>query len=128
MDIKQFNSLLESLTGHLDIASADNKINFETLQTSIAEALVHQNSSTIRSKEFMFERSDLFTSQHIESSRVLNISKLTETIHKNKTEPETQVFVRKVPVRSSKIPGSITSASAGARVSTIGPIADIQAR
>src|SRR5690606_2695071 len=73
---------------------------------------------------FVFERSDLFLSASVESSRLKKISEIAELATKGEKLSDTNVFVRNVPVRSTQITGSITAASAGVRVKTVGPVLD----
>ena len=125
MEINQLVAQLASLTGYLHSSSAKDEKEIEKLQAAIANAIVNQEPSTIRSKEFVFERSDLFHTANIESDRLKKISELAEHAGKGEKLSETNVFVRNVPIRSTQITGSITAASAGVRVKTVGPIIDI---
>ncbi|HSO89348.1 MAG TPA: hypothetical protein VLQ91_22535, partial [Draconibacterium sp.] len=125
MEINQLVAQLASLTGYLHSSSSEEKKNVEKLQASIAEAILNQDPTTIRSKEFIFERSDLFLTSKIESDRLKRITELASDVVKGENRVEKNVFVRNIPIRSTQISGSITAASAGVRVKTIGPVIDI---
>jgi len=125
MTKEQISELLTTLTGQLQTTSAEDEKKIEKLQRSVAEAILNQDPATIRSQEFVFEKSDLFLSSNIEYSRLKKISDLASSPKKESKEAETNVFVRNVPIRSTQIAGSITAASAGVRVKTVGPILDI---
>ncbi|MBN1185596.1 MAG: hypothetical protein JXB49_25155 [Bacteroidales bacterium] len=124
METKQLTALLANLTGHLRVTNADEKKRIEKLQKTIAEAALYQDPSTIRGHEFIYERSDMFLSSKIGSSRLDKIGSITGQIIKGDKPPQTKVFVRNVPVRTTQIPGSITHASAGVHVETLGPFTD----
>ena len=124
MEINEISAQLAMLTGHLHSSSADDEKNIEKLQAAIASAILNQDPATIKSKEFVFEKSDLFLSTNIESNRLKRISELAEVASKGERLTETNVFVRNVPIRTTQIMGSITTASAGVRVKTIGPVFD----
>ncbi|MDO8952491.1 MAG: hypothetical protein Q7U86_07690, partial [Draconibacterium sp.] len=124
MEINQITAQLASLTGYLQSSSAKDEKEIEKLQAAIANAIVNQDPSTIRSKEFVFERSDLFHTANIESNRLKKINELAEFAEKGEKQSDTNVFVRNIPIRSTQIAGSITNASAGVRVKTIGPVID----
>ncbi|HOY32794.1 MAG TPA: hypothetical protein PKW80_13025 [Bacteroidales bacterium] len=124
MEINQLTAILTTLTGHLQSSNDEDEKNIEMLQVSVAEALMQQDPSTILSPELVFEKSDLFMSSKVEGNRLKKISELANVVSKGGKLTEMNVFVRRVPVRSTQIPGSITSASAGARVRTIGPLPD----
>ncbi len=124
MEINQITAQLAMLTGHLHSSSADDEKNLEKLQAQIAMAILNQDPATIKSKEFVFEKSDLFLSANIQSNRLKKISELAELVGKGEKTSESNVFVRTVPIRTTQIMGSITAASAGVRVTTIGPVFD----
>ncbi|HPE77391.1 MAG TPA: hypothetical protein PLC80_14965 [Draconibacterium sp.] len=124
MEISQITAQLAMLTGHLHSSGSDDEKDIEKLQSAIAGAILNQDPSTIKSKEFVFEKSDLFLSTNIESNRLKKISELAKLVEKGDQLSETNVFVRNVPIRSTQITGSITSASAGVRVNTVGPVFD----
>ena len=124
MEINQLTAQLAALTGHLPSSTSEDEKNVEKLQASIAEAILHQDPATIRGMEFVFEKSDLFFTSSIERKRLKKINKLAAAVSKDKKPKETNVFVRNVPIRSTQITGSITSASAGVRVKTVGPVID----
>lgn len=124
MEINEITAQLAMLTGHLHSSGTDDEKHIEKLQSAIANAILNQDPATIKSKEFVFERSDLFLSTNIESNRLKKISELAELAGKGDKLTETNVFVRNVPVRSTQITGSITAASAGVRVKTVGPVLD----
>lgn len=128
MDSNQISALLATLTGQLHSATADDETNLERLQASISAAVRQQDPATIRSKEFLFEKSDLFMSENIEPNRLKKINELATLIGDRTELSETNVFVRNIPVRSSQITGGITAASAGTRVNTIGPLIDNHGR
>jgi hypothetical protein len=71
----------------------------------------------------MFERSDLFASTNIEKKRLEKIDKIVERI-KSRAPGNQQVFVRTIPVRTTKVQGSTPAAAAGVRVTTSGPFSD----
>ena len=77
MEINQLTEQLAALTGFLQSSSADDEKNVEALQASIAESILQQDLSTVRSKEFIFERSDLFLTSSMaeKKSSILVISK-----------------------------------------------------
>jgi hypothetical protein len=122
MEINQITAQLAALTGFLHSSSADDEREIEKLQDAIANAIVNQDPATIRSKEFVFERSDLFLTTNVENKRLEKITDLAKQAGKGKKLSDTNVFVRNVPIRSTQITGSITAASAGVRVNTIGPV------
>jgi hypothetical protein len=124
MEIHQLTNQLASLTGYLHSSSDKDEKEIEKLQAAIANAIVNQDPSTIRSKEFVFERSDLFHTSNIESNRLKKINELAEFAGKGEKKSDTNVFVRNVPIRSTQITGSITTASAGVRVKSFGPVID----
>jgi hypothetical protein len=128
MDSNQMAALLATLTGQLHSASADDETKVEHLQASIAAAVRQQDPASIRSKEFLFEKSDLFMSENIEPNRLKKINELSSLISDRDELSVTNVFVRNIPVRSTQITGGITAASAGTRVNTIGPVIDIHGR
>ena len=128
MDTNQFSALIATLTGQLHATNASDELDIQKLQASIAEAVIHQDPATIRSKEFLFEKSDLLMSENIEVNRFKKIKDLAAIVGNSSELSSTNVFVRNVPIRSTQITGSITAASAGVRVTTTGPIADLQGR
>lgn len=128
MDINQITAQLAMLTGHLHSSTADDEKDIENLQAAIARSILNQDPASIKSKEFVFERSDLFLTTGIESNRLKKITELAKIAGKGDKIADTNVFVRNIPIRSTQITGSISAASAGARVKTIGPILDILKR
>ncbi len=124
MEINQITAQLAALTGFLHSSTADDEKDIEKLQDAIANAIVNQDPETIRSKEFVFERSDLFLTTNVEGNRLKKITELATNAGKGEKLSNKNVFVRNVPIRSTQITGSITTASAGVRVNTIGPIFD----
>ncbi len=126
MEINQLFAQLATLTGYLQSSSADDEITIEKLQRSIAESVIQQDPATVRSREFVFERSDIFLSSNIESARLNKIKELAELAAREEKPAETNVFVRNIPVRTTQITGSIDRSSAGARVRTVGPVTDVR--
>ncbi len=124
MEINQLISQLATLTGYINTSNEDEEKSVEKLQASIAEAILNQDPSTIRSKEFIFERSDLFLTSKIDSNRLKKINEVAANVKKVAEPAKTNVFVRNTPVRSTQITGGITRASAGVRVKTVGPLID----
>jgi hypothetical protein len=124
MEISQLVTQLAQLSGFLHSTTEEEEKNVEKLQALIAEAILNQDPATIRSNEFVFERSDLFLTTNVESNRLKKITDLAKQAGKGKKLSDKNVFVRNVPVRSTQITGSITSASAGVRVNTFGPVFD----
>jgi hypothetical protein len=125
MEINQLKTLLANLTGHLQSSCVEEEKKIEKLQKSVAEAVINQDPSTIRCQEFVFEKSDLSLASKIEGKRLNKISQIASLVSKRKKPPQTNVFVRNVPVRSTQIAGSITNAAAGVRVKTNGPFTDV---
>lgn len=70
MDINQITAQLAMLTGHLHSSTADDEKDIENLQAAIARSILNQDPASIKSKEFVFERSDLFLTTGIESNRL----------------------------------------------------------
>ncbi|MBK6283936.1 MAG: hypothetical protein IPF54_15935 [Draconibacterium sp.] len=70
MEISQITAQLAMLTGHLHSSGSDDEKEIEKLQSAIANAILNQDPATIKSKEFVFEKSDLFLSTNIESNRL----------------------------------------------------------
>ena len=124
MKINQLISQLTDLTGFINTSDKKEEKNFEKLQASLAEAILNQDPITIRGEKFVFERSDLFHSSNIDSSRLKKINKVAKDVKKRVQPARTNVFVRHTPIRSTQIRRSITRASAGVRVKTVGPIID----
>lgn len=124
MEINQITAQLAMLTGHLQSSTADDDKIIEKLQAEISRAILNQDPTSVKSKEFIFEKSDLFLTTNIESSRLKRIDEMAKIASKGEKLTETNVFVRNVPVRSTQITGSISSVSAGVRVKTIGPVFD----
>ena len=75
MEINQLISQLTALTGFIDTSGKEEEKSFEELQASVAEAILNQDPITIRGEDFIFERSDLFHTSKIESSRIKKINK-----------------------------------------------------
>jgi hypothetical protein len=124
MEFNQISAQLALLTGHLHSSNANDEKNIEKLQAAIARSILNQDPATIKSKEFVFERSDLFLSTNVESDRLKKINELAELVGKGDPLTETNVFVRNVPIRSTQITGSISDVSAGVRIKTVGPFFD----
>ena len=124
MEINKITEQLAALTGFLQSSDAGDERIIEKLQTSIAESILQQDLSTVRSKEFVFERSDLFLNSSIDPERLKKISDLAERVATETKPVDTNVFIRTIPIRTTQVTGSIGLASAGARVKTIGPIID----
>lgn len=125
MEINQLTAQLAALTGYLQSSGADDEKNVEKLQASIAESILQQDFSTVRSKEFVFEGSDLFLTSAIDPARLKKITDLAERVATEKKPASTNVFIRNIPIRTTQVTGSIGLASAGSRVKTVGPILDL---
>ncbi len=125
MNQEQITAMVAQLTGQLQASTKAEEKNLHQLQDAIATALVHQDSSGIRKQDFIFERSDLFSTHNVVGKRLVNLQNSVRDIVKNKKAPSEQVFVRNVPIRSTQILSSVTLESAGARVRTMGPFYDI---
>jgi hypothetical protein len=125
MEINQLTALLVDLTGSLRSSGNKEQKEIEKLQKSVAEAILHQDPSKVRSKELVFEKSDLALASNLESNRLKKISHIASLVSKSRKPAKTNVFVRNVPVRSTQITGGINYSSAGTRVKTIGPFTDI---
>ena len=125
MEINQLTALLATLTGHLHSSNVEDEKNIEKLQASIAEAIMHQDPATIKGQELVFEKSDLFLTSNIDTNRLKKLNELAAIVGEGNELSTSNVFVRNAPIRSTQISGSITSASAGTRVNTIGPIIDL---
>ena len=128
MNTNQFSALMATLTGQLHSSNTADEMNIQQLQAAIAAAVIHQDPAAVQSQDLLFEKSDLFMSENIEPGRLKKIKDLLPLISAEKAFAETNVFVRNVPIRSTQIAGSITAASAGVRVNTLGPFADISGR
>ena len=120
MNQEQITAMVAQLTGQLQASTKAEEKNLHQLQDAIATALVHQDSSGIRKQDFIFERSDLFSTHNVVGKRLVNLQNSVRDIVKNKKAPSEQVFVRNVPIRSTQILSSVTLESAGARVRTMG--------
>ncbi|MEI6757525.1 MAG: hypothetical protein WCK85_06700 [Chlorobium sp.] len=120
MPEKTLSTLLSSLTGQIQINSAQEEKALELVQEKIALASLQQEPATIRNQDFIFERSDLVASSAVQQSR---IDKVVERF-KSKSPGNLQVFVRTLPIRTTQLQGSVTEAAAGVRVSTSGPFLD----
>ncbi|MEO6136909.1 MAG: hypothetical protein ABIP35_17270, partial [Ginsengibacter sp.] len=126
MQANSINAILATLTAQLHTANQDDEKILENLQTKIAEALISQDPAGISNQQFLFEKSDLMMSAN-RSARLQKIDTIVQNVQKSIKSEEVgdiQVFVRTIPVRTTQIAGSTTSASAGARVKTLGPFID----
>jgi len=126
MPNERLAALLATLTGQLHTANPAEEQALERLQAGIAEALLRQDPSGITNQQFLFEKSDLIMSA-ILGARLEKIDEIAERAQRaiqGDFQEEMQVFVRTVPVRTTQIPGSVTNAAAGSRVTTAGPFRD----
>lgn len=128
MNENQLAALLASLTGQLHTDNKEEEIQIEQLQQSIAQSLLKQDPATISSQTFLFEKSDLFISANVKEGRLRKIKEIAASVLANKSDEQLQVFVRNVPIRTTQLQGSASLANAGTRVTTVGPIADLQGR
>ncbi len=123
MPEKTLSTLLASLTGQIQTNNTQEERSLEQLQETLASALFQQNPETIRNQDFIFERSDLFTSTNVDKKRIDKIDKIVARI-KSQAPGNQQVFVRTLPVRTTQVQGSTPAAAAGVRVKTSGPFID----
>ena len=116
---------LSALTGYLQATTSEDKRIIEELQTSIVESVLEQDIDAIKNNDFVFEGSDLYHNISLKSERIKEISELLKKSTLKTNLNNRNVFIRKTPIRSTQIAGSIDLRSAGARAKTIGPIKDI---
>lgn len=130
MPTKNISALLATLTAQLHTTQSDQQQTLDDLQAIIARALLTQNPAGISSQEFLFERSDLLLSANLgaeleKADRIVERVKNLQQSDDKFAEDEIRIFIRTLPVRTTQLQGSITSAAAGSRVTTRGPFINI---
>jgi hypothetical protein len=126
MNQEQLSAILASLTGHLATNDDADVQQLNQLQHQVAQAILQQDPSTIKTQDFIFERSDLFLSRNVSGKALRPVSEIIKEVKSKKDLADIRVFVRTVPVRTTQIAGGSGLLSAGARVNTIGPVFDLQ--
>ncbi|MCX6180211.1 MAG: hypothetical protein NT163_12765, partial [Chlorobiales bacterium] len=128
MPKKNLSTLLTSLTGQIRTSNAQEEQNLGHVQEKIAQALLQQQPETINNQNFIFERSDLFSSTNLQQHQISKIENLVERVQSQPSSDTMQVFMRTLPIRTTQAPGSTPAAAAGARVNTYGPFKDSAGR
>ncbi|MEO6187191.1 MAG: hypothetical protein ABIO82_03780, partial [Ginsengibacter sp.] len=122
---EQLLAILETVTGHLHTATAEEEQTLHSVQEQIASTLANQDLSTVSNQQFSFADSDLFLRQNIESGRLSRLDEIvSRTLQKN-DDNNYRVFVRDIPVRTTQVKGSVPSWAAGASPEkTLGPFSN----
>lgn len=126
MPADNITAMVATLTGQLHTNNPDEERALESLQTNIATALFNQNPAVISNQQFLFTTSNLFVSADpgVQLKKIKKIVTDVQGAAKDENQPVMQVFERTVPVRTTQIAGSVTSAAAGSRVTSFGPFTD----
>lgn len=122
MTANSLSAMLAALTAQLNVTRSDQQASLDSLQETLARALITQGSESLSHHEFLFERSDLVLS----SNRGLELEKADRILDRVRklqldSDADVRVFVRTVPVRTTQLTGSTTVAAAGVRAKTFGP-------
>ena len=127
MPADNITAMVATLTGQLHTNNPDEERVLESLQTNIATALFSQNPAVISNQQFLFTTSNLFASADpgVQLEKIKKIVADVQGAAKDENQPVMQVFERTVPVRTTQIAGSVTSAAAGSRVTSFGPFTDL---
>ena len=123
MPANNLSALLYNLTGQIITRTPQEELSLEEVQNKLAQALLHQNAATVRNQDFLFRNSDLYAQSGIGDARLKKMDDIASRISPSATS-DVQVFMRSFPIRTSQVPGSVTEAAVGVRVTTKGPFRD----
>ncbi|MEL6923151.1 MAG: hypothetical protein AAFO94_03815, partial [Bacteroidota bacterium] len=117
------------LTGHLLLQNKTEQRQFKQLQTSLAQSLLPDDDSLLKSSDFSFEKADLFFEERIPTDRREQLHQLNQQTRKQARPPAYRVFVREVPLRERLLPNSVPAWAAGAKVDhSLGPFVNADGR
>jgi len=120
---------LTRLTGMLAPATPADTERIEALREALARVLIHQDVSTIANRPLSIDASDLHHGGRRQPAIHDALEQLAQRVAAESGEPEARVFMRDVPVRTSRMAGSVPAWAAGAAVEkTLGPFASIDGR
>jgi hypothetical protein len=129
MNTEQLQTLLASLSGHLQTRGAREEKEIEKLNRLLSRSLLSEDIANLKGSSFAFENADLFSAANIPSARFEALQSLVESAISRAAEPEFRVFVREVPSRSTQLHGSVPLWAGGAAVeTTLGPFTRIDGR
>jgi hypothetical protein len=127
MDTQQRRAVLNRLAGHLVAGSAREEREIHGLIGLLSRSMLPDDLEQLKATRFAFEAADRFSEETISAERIRALEAVTEGAAAR--EPEFRVFLREVPVRSTRIHASLPLWAGGAAVEqTIGPIANADGR
>jgi hypothetical protein len=129
MNAQQLHVLLGQISGHLIATTPQQEKEILQLNQSLSRALLPDDIQQLKSSNFVFENSDLFSADRIPAGRLAALQSIVEQKTTQAAEPELRVFVREVPVRSAQLHASVPQWAGGAAVDhTIGPFTNQDGR
>ena len=116
----QLITLLESITGHINAATPEQKKILLQAQKRIAGSLLQTDDT---GSEQLFENSDFYAREKINPEQLQNIADIAKQAVQQNVTGDVRVFVRTVPVRNPNVAGSVPDWAIGAKAfETIGPL------
>lgn len=125
MEKDLIDSLLTEIFSQLQANDSREKKSITEGIPILAKALQHQSIADIQSEKLTVHSADFFFQNRISKPDKIKIEEISKEVTRVKVaaEPETKVFVREVPIRTSQVKKSVPEWAVGAKVDkTIGPI------
>jgi hypothetical protein len=122
MTANTLSAMLAALTAQLSATRSDQQASLDSLQETLASALITQGADGLGNQEFLFERSDLVLSSNL-SSELEKTDRIIERVRllQKNNDADVRVFVRTLPIRTQQLSGGVTANAAGTRATTLGP-------
>ncbi|MFC5623148.1 hypothetical protein [Algoriphagus winogradskyi] len=125
MEKDLIQSLLTEVFSQLEANDSKEKKSITEGIPILAKALQHQSLTDIQAEKLTVQTADFFFQDRLTKPDKIKIEEISKEVSglKVTAQPETKVFVREVPVRTSQVKKSVPAWAVGAKVDkTIGPI------
>ncbi|MDG1276723.1 MAG: hypothetical protein P8O16_05535 [Algoriphagus sp.] len=124
MEKDLLQDLLAEIFGQLEGANPKEVSAIKEGMPLVAQAMKFQSAEESQSEKLSIQSADFFFRERMSKPRQIELEKVVkEAVKVQEKEPNTKVFVREIPIRTSQIKSSVPAWAVGAKVDkTIGPI------
>lgn len=130
MEQDMIQSLLAQVFGQLQSESSQDKKSLDEGLKEFAKAIRFQSLDSVSSSKLTVQSADFYFRPKLPKAEMSKVDRIiSEAVADEAIEPETRVFVRETPIRSTQLAGSVPAWGQGAKVAkTIGPLTRIDGR
>jgi hypothetical protein len=123
-------TLLSQVVSQLHAETPAQRKKLESALPDLAKALKFQQESSFQAEKLTIQSADFFFSEVANKPLQARIDKVSdEAVSEKAEDPNSKIFIREVPLRSSQVAASVPTWAVGAKVEkTIGPIQRVDGR